>query len=419
MKEIDRSHVQVSLYFCLPFWLTLAVARASDIVLDPAKLSGWRLLEDFRARLTRLAPSGPLHPSFADVRRQLTAADYLSLFLFGLLNPTVDTLRGLSAASKVRRVQAEVCRRSVSPASFSDTQHLLDPELLHTLLAELGTEALARQPAPRAGGLPPLCAVDATLWAALPRMSWAIWRTQGQTQRAVKLEIKFHVLGQVPQLPVVAPGKTCERKLWHQQWRRGDFYVADRYYAEDYGVFDELADAGCSCLIRLRDEAVVNWEEEWPVSPAARAAGVTRDGWATLGCRKPERSRRVRVVVVQTSKALLRLVTDCGPERLTAELAAQMYRQRWEVELFFRWIKCTLGCRHWLAESQRGVTIQVYLALIAAVLLQLYAGQRPNKRMMELIQLYLSGIAELDELETLLAEEIARVARAKARAKKV
>ena len=60
----------------------------------------------------------------------------------------------------------------------------------------------------------------------------------------------------------------------------------------------------------------------------------------------------------------------------------------------------------------------MYLALIAAVRLQLYVGQRPNKRMMELIQFYLSGIAELDELEVLLAEEIARVGRAKARVKK-
>ena len=60
----------------------------------------------------------------------------------------------------------------------------------------------------------------------------------------------------------------------------------------------------------------------------------------------------------------------------------------------------------------------MYLALIAAVRLQLYVGQRPNKRMMELIQFYLSGIAELDELEVLLAAEIARVGRAKARVKK-
>ena len=391
---------------------------AADLKIDPAKLSGWRLLADFRVRLDRLARDLPLPASFADSRRLLAAGDYLSLFLFGLLNPTVRTLRALSAASQVQRIQEEVCGRSVSLASFSDMQHLLDPALLGALLAELGAEALARNPAPRAGGLPPLCAVDATLWEALPRMSWAIWRTQNQTQRAVKLEVKFQVLGQVPQLPVVAPGKTCERKLWRKQWRRGDFYVADRYYAEDYGIFEELAAAGCSYIIRLRDEAVVNWEAELPVSPADRAAGVGRDGWATLGCRKQYESRRVRVVEVQTPQCLLRLVSDCGPERLSAELLAQLYRQRWEVELFFRWIKCTLGCRHWLAESQRGVTIQVYLALIAAVLLQLYVGQRPNKRMLELIQLYLSGIARLDELERLLAEELARVRRARERAQK-
>ena len=418
MHESDRPHVPFSLYCRSPPGFTDPVARADVLRLDPAQLSGWRLLEDCRARLERLARDFPLHPSFADPRRKLQVAQYLSLFLFGLLNPTVRALRGLSAASKIQRVQEEVCGRSVSLASFSDTQHLLEPELLGVLLAELGAEALARNPAPRAGGRPPLCAVDATLWAALPRMSWAIWRTQNQTQRAVKLEVKFHVLGQVPQRPVVAPGKTCERKLWRKQWQRGDFYVADRYYAEDYGIFDELAAAGCSYIIRLRDEAVINWAEDLPLSAADRAAGVVRDGWATLGRRKKDRSRRVRVVEVQTPKCLIRLVTDGGPERWSAERAAQLYRQRWEVELFFRWIKCTLGCRHWLAESQRGVTIQVYLALIAAVLLQLYVGQRPNKRMMELIQLYLSGLARLDELERLLAEELARVRRARERARK-
>lgn len=417
MNRIHHDDVQISLYFFAPFWPTLVVARDVRNEIDPEKLSGWRLLEDFRARLARLTAALPLHPSFADVRRQLAASEYLSLFLFGLLNPTVRTMRGLCAASKVRRVQEEVCRRAVSLGSFSETQHLLDPDLLGALLGELGTEALARHPAARAGGLPALQAVDATLWEALPRMSWAVWRRQNKTQRAVKLELKFHVLSQMPQCPVLAPGRTCERKLWRQQWQAGDFYVADRYYAEDYGIFDELAAAGCSYIIRLRDEAVIHWEEELPLSAADRKAGVVRDGWAILGCQPRYRSRRVRVVEIQAASGRIRLVSDCGPERLSAALLGQMYRQRWEVELFFRWIKCTLGCRHWLAESERGVTLQVYLALIAAVLLQLYVGERPNKRMMEWIQLYLSGVARLDELERLLADELARVRRA--RAKKV
>lgn len=394
------------------------MARRTPIPIDPEKLSGWRLLEDFKERLTRLSAGTPRHPSWADPRRLLAATDYLSLFLFGLLNPVARTMQGLCAASKLPRVQKVVCRRSISLGSFSEAQHLLDPALLQALLSDLGAEALAQNPAPRAGGLPNLCAVDATLWAALPRMAWAVWRTQKQTQRAVKLELKFHVCSQLPHSPVVAPGKTCERKLWRQQWRAGDFYVADRYYAEDYGIFDELAQAGCSYIIRLREEAVVNWEEGLPPGPADPPAGVVREGWATLGCRKKYHRRRVRVVEVKTAKGLLRLVTDRVAEDLSAELVAQLYRQRWEVELFFRWIKCTLGCRHWLAESERGVTLQVYLALSAAALLQRHTGQRPNKRMMELIQFYLSGVAGLAELERLLAEELARVRRAQTRVKK-
>jgi IS4 transposase len=44
---------------------------------------------------------------------------------------------------------------------------------------------------------------------------------------------------------------------------------------------------------------------------------------------------------------------------LSAALVSQLYRQRWKIELFFRWVKCILGCGHWLAESERGVTIQI------------------------------------------------------------
>jgi hypothetical protein len=59
------------------------------------------------------------------------------------------------------------------------------------------------------------------------------------------------------------------------------------------------------------------------------------------------------------------------------------------------------------------VAIEIYLALIAALLLQLYTGQAPNRRMMELIQFYLLGVASLDELEQGLERERQRVARRK------
>ena len=72
-----------------------------------------------------------------------------------------------------------------------------------------------------------------------------------------------------------------------------------------------------------------------------------------------------------------------------------------------------LGCRHFFAESREGVTIQLYLALIASLLFQFYSGRRPNKRSMELIQLYLLGWTTPEELIQLLQEQVARQEMAK------
>ena len=64
-------------------------------------------------------------------------------------------------------------------------------------------------------------------------------------------------------------------------------------------------------------------------------------------------------------------------------------------------------------QIQHGLAIQIYLALIAALLLQLYTGQRPNRRMMELIQFYLQGMATLEELWAGLERQRQQLARRK------
>ena len=103
----------------------------------------------------------------------------------------------------------------------------------------------------------------------------------------------------------------------------------------------------------------------------------------------------------RTGKELL-LATDLEIE---AELIALIYRYRWQIELFFKWMKSILGNRHLMAESPAGAAIQTYSALIAALMLQLLTGKRPTKRAMELIRFYLMGHAELEEVITLLGLE--------------
>ncbi len=69
------------------------------------------------------------------------------------------------------------------------------------------------------------------------------------------------------------------------------------------------------------------------------------------------------------------------------------------MELFFRWLKRILGMRHLIAESPNGVRIQVYVAIIATLLLSLWAGKKPTKRTYEMFCLFFAGWATEREVE--------------------
>jgi hypothetical protein len=382
------------------------VAGKPKTALREEDLARWRLIEQFQTRLERVAGENARGGTFADPRRRLGESDYLSLLLFGLFNPVVDSMRGLCAASELGRVQKEICSHRVSLGSFSEAQAVVEPALLQKVFAELAAEQSAlrgdRRLAPYRDEL---LVLDGTLWRALPRMAWAIWRFQHGKERALKLHVKFNLLEEKPVAAVVTTARRCERAVLRENIRAGEFYVGDRYFGEDYALFGQLERAGCSYLLRLRQKAVFQVEQEFALSPGDRSAGVTFDGLVSLGTQRSKQPGPVRLVRVQTKEGELLLVSDKTRESFSAELLALIYRYRWRVELFFKWLKCILGCRHWLAESPRGVALQVYCALIAALLLLRASGRRPGKRAMELIRFYLLGYASLDELTRQLGIE--------------
>jgi IS4 transposase len=126
-----------------------------------------------------------------------------------------------------------------------------------------------------------------------------------------------------------------------------------------------------------------------------RQAGLVWDRQVRLGVQGDG-----PVVRVEANGDVFHLVTT--REDLSAELIGLIYRQRWQSELFFKWIKMILNCRHWLAESPAGVEIQIYCVLIASLLLMWWTGQRPNKRMVESLRLYWMGLATAQDLVILL-----------------
>lgn len=378
------------------------------------ELRQWKLIADFRARLEAQNP--PLADNAAWRRRRLQQFDYLSLFLLALVNPTIRTLRALSSASQVERVRQEVGAPAVALSSLSEAQHLAQPELLEGLIGSLSEQLRGPMPTDPRQAWQLWLARDSSIFAATSRMFWAQYGAgkAGRPNHGVRFHVSFHLWEDKVAQVAVTPGKVCERKVWKAQLKPGATYVGDRYYAEDYRVFQLLEQRGCQFVLRLRDEAVLQAHSQNALEKADGQAGVLGDVWGYLGSTKRYRTGRLRIVTVRKpSGTLMRLVTNIGPEQMSARQILTLYRRRWQIECFFRWVKCLLGCRHWLAQSRTGVTVQLYLAVIAGLLLQLALGSRPNKRLWERLQLYLMGWAKLDELMSAVQAQ-----QAKASAKK-
>lgn len=376
------------------------MGRAKEKI-DEKKLRSWKLLDDFRRRLAKIRAEMPPPPEKrpGGPERLLLEEDYFSLMLFGMLNPVLDTMRGLCAASHLERVQNEVCNRKVSLGSFSEAQGVFDPELLKGVFLDLVGENQTSWGDARLSHLADkLKLVDGTLLPALPRMHWALWLND--QNRAAKLHLKFSVLRQGACDALITAGNSCERKALRHFVKKGEIIVADRYYGLEYGFFGELKQIGASHVIRIRNNPRMEVVEELTLTEADRAAGVTWQGKVKLG--DQWQGEPIRVVRVEVDGKQLLLATDLEIE---AELIALIYRYRWQIELFFKWLKSILGCRHLLAESPEGVAIQIYSALIAALMLQALTGKRPGKRAMELIQMYLMGYADLKEVIALLGVE--------------
>jgi len=334
--------------------------------------------------------------------RTLFFDQYAALLLLYFFNPILTSFNGLQQASALDKVQKITGGPRVSKGSLSEAQGVFDATLLEGLIADLAEQVAPVTPPQEWAALKELVAVDGSLLPACSRLAWALWLDA--EHRAAKMHVHFEVLRGIPVKVTVTAGVDSETVQLRQTLTAGRLYVVDRGYA-DYQLFQDIIDAGSSWIGRIRDNAVWELVEERPVSDQARAAGVRSDRVVWLGCAKSGAvfQQALRVVEVETGKQdahgrpeVLLLAT--ARLDLEAELVALGYRFRWAVELFFRWFKWFLGRRHLLAQSQNGVTIQVYVAMIASLLLSLWVGKKPTKRTYEMFCFYFSGWATEEEL---------------------
>jgi hypothetical protein len=334
--------------------------------------------------------------------RKLHFDQYAALLLLHYFNPIVTGLRAIQRASSLGKVQKLLGCRQTALGSLSEASRVFDAQRLHPILTELGAKAVPLVKGREAEALRGLTAVDGSLLPALPKMAWALWLDE--QHRAAKMHVHFDVLCGVPIEATLTAGNGSEKAQLRATLQSDRLYVIDRGYAE-YQLFQDIINAGSGFIGRIRADAVWTVVEERALTSEAKTAGVHSDRVVRLGGPQSGAAfqQPVRVIEVHTGKTddqgkpeVLLLATNRLD--LDAELIALGYHYRWSIELFFRWFKCILGCKHLLSTSANGITIQVYIAIIASLLISLWTGKKPTKATYEMLQFYFCGLATEEEL---------------------
>lgn len=361
--------------------------------------------------------------------RTLFLDDVFVAHLLAFFNPCMQSLRKLEDFSQTRQAARNLNTPRIPRSTLSDYHRFADFGRLEPLADALRSELDRGLPADVAGpdGRPVdgdllgllrrVEARDGTFLTVAADVAWALKMHRpaargqpGREGRRVRFDVSMHAGSWVPEVVAVHGDEATEAEQAASVVRPGVVYVYDRGIFSFDLVEKQLA-AGADFVHRMRKPgertpklAVVHEEG---LSDEDRLAGVLADRRGTLAGSQHRRPPAVtlREIVVSSPDQPdreVRLLTSLLD--VPAWAVALIYRWRWQVELFFRWLKVYAGFDHLISHSRPGVEIAVYTAVIGTLLVCLQSGGRPSTHAFSLLTLVAGGGATLEEIAPILRE---------------
>jgi hypothetical protein len=347
--------------------------------------------------------------------RELFFDQYCKLVLLYLFNPLISSMRMLQESLQLSSAARAVGVKRFSLGSFSEAPAVFDPEVLKQVINELAGEIRPLASDPRLKDLKHLITLaDGTILSALPKLASTLYNhgNNGQPMHGWRLHTHLVLGSPVPELierSSAKGGVSSERRHLQAHLQAQRCYVMDRGF-HDAGLLNDIHAADSSYVCRARDNLDPVVIEERLLSQEALDGGVIRDALVSIspGSTQPSdhplrlvavsgtpHHKRTRGGYKQTDGTIL-LLTNMLQE--PPELIALIYRYRWTIELFFRLLKQILGCRHLLSQRPEGIDIQIYCAVIAAMLIHLQSGKKPSKAIVFVLGMHLAGVASEEEV---------------------
>ncbi len=398
-----------------------AAKPSTPTPIDPKRIGGIKRLRHLLPLLAPLRDVGCERDTAGN--RQLHFDEYVTLVLLCLTNPLIDSVRALQQASELDKVREQLGVGRFSLGSFSESVRCFDPERLRQVISQLAGEMrpVNADPRLRTHLDQALVMADGTVLDAIATVAQAAWRPNGGRDNTVKHAWKLHVQFDfdafLPDADAVAltdarnSGTSDEKYVLRTRLKRDCCYVTDRWFAQ-FTLFNDIRAAGSSYVCRAKENSVFDVVEERLLSDDALKAGIVRDAVVRMGLNSKPGERPdhpVRLIVIEARPHAKRtraagpgnkgtIVIATSLLHVPAEIIALIYQHRWAIEVFFRFFKQILGCKHLLSQRREGVLVQVYCAIIACMLINLWTGRKPTKRTVEMLAWYFVGVASDDEM---------------------
>ena len=342
------------------------------------------------------------HSGNAGVRR-LTCAEQFRVMAFAQLTWR-ESLRDIEVTlgANANKLYAMGLRNAVHRSTLADANEGRDWRIWSELAMLLIRRArkLYRNETLAADLPDTVYALDATMVDLC--LSVFDWAPYVATKAAVKLHTLLDLRGNIPTFIHISDGKTHDTKVLDLVvFEPGAFYIMDRGYI-DYARMYKMHQAGAFFVTRARR----NMDARRVYSSASdRPKGIICDQSIALNGvlaakHYPERMRRIRLKDPTSGKTLVFITNNTT---LPAMTIATLYKSRWQVELFFKWIKQHLRIKKFLGTSENAVKTQIWCAVSTYVLIAIVKKELQLKASLyELLQIFSVSVFEKIELRLAL-----------------
>jgi putative transposase len=285
----------------------------------------------------------------------------------------------------------------VSRSTLSDANQRRPPEIFAETFAHVTALASRRL---RQAGQEVMRLIDAT---PIPLTSLSQWAQSNGRTRGLKTHVVYDPVADRPVHLEITPSTTNDVLVGRElPIESGAIYVFDKAYV-DYDWWHRLDQAGCTFVTRPKTNIKLKLIRKRRLSKAASAAGIISDSIVELASEQRKRLpiKLRRIEVRRDDGTVLSLISNdlCRP----AATLAGFYRQRWQIELLFRWIKQHLKIRKFLGVSENAIRLQIHAALIAYLLLRLAVSQTRCKlkpiRFADLVRTQIFERKSLDRID--------------------